>query len=65
MRDEPAMTFREIADALGLELRVVRADYMRAIRKLQQRKQRLSPLLTDAAMREKLGDGRQPIYPEW
>lgn len=64
MRDEPAMTFQEIADALGLELRVVRADYVRAIRKLQ-RGQRLNALLSDASMRTQLGDKRQAVYPEW
>lgn len=64
MRGDAAMSFQEIADALGVDRREVKRLYFRAMYKLRKSEE-LNKLMFMAAMRKQLGDGRQPIYPEW
>lgn len=63
-RGDAAMTFQEIADALGVDRGTVLSDYAKAIYKLRQ-SQLLNSLMFLAALKEHMADQRQSIYPDW
>lgn len=64
MRGDPAMTFQEIADALGMKRCEVLADYTKAVNKLK-RSPALKQLVVVGEVREQMAERRQMIEVKW